>query len=90
MSTEQLNTIFLGFLSIGQLATFLVVLRLGVQYGRDSTTLNTVERDVAELKPVVASHTAQLGQHEWRLGSHDARHNTTEAAIEHLRLKEDR
>lgn len=86
---ETLNTILLGFLSIGQLATFVVILRLGIQYGRDSTTLQTVREDVGSLKPVVAAHTSTLGQHEWRLGSHDARLNTNEAAIEHLRLRED-
>lgn len=86
MSAETMNTIMLGFLSIGQLATFVVILRLGVQYGRDSTVLQTVQKDVAELKPTVATHAAQIGQHEWRLGSHDARLNTNEAAIEHLRI----
>jgi len=89
VTPETLNTILLGFLSIGQLATFVVILRLGIQYGRDSTTLATVVEDVSQLKPVVAQHTGALGQHEWRLGSHDQRLNTTEAAIEHLRLREE-
>lgn len=86
MSVESVNTLLLGFLSLGQIATFVVILRLGVQYGRDSTRLEAVVKDVGDLKPAVAQHAATLGQHEWRLGSHDGRLNANEAAIEHIRL----